>query len=74
MEVIMYIEFWTLEMKCTQYGICEEVAFKNARATIFLEVGQGKSRKSQFLRGQLNVRLEPVSSVMAASWFCGKSS
>ena len=51
MEVNMYIGFWTLEMKCTQYGDFEEVAFKNARAMIFLVVGWGGSRKSMFLRG-----------------------
>ena len=52
MEVNIYIDFWTLEMKCTQYKICEEVSFKNAM--VFLEVGRGKqkfssrSKKSQF--------------------------
>ena len=35
MEVSIYIGFWTLEMKGTQYGIHEEVAFKNARAMVF---------------------------------------
>ena len=29
------IGFWTLKVKCTWYGICEEVAFKNARAKTF---------------------------------------
>ena len=54
-----YIGFWTLEMKCTQYGNCGEVAFKNARAMIFLKVGWGGqkfsdgSKKSRFLLGQL---------------------
>ena len=45
-------------MKCTQYGICGEVAFKNARATAFFWVvgrgGQrvlGGSRKSRSLFG-----------------------
>jgi hypothetical protein len=31
----IYIEFETLKVKCTQYGICSQAAFKNARA-IFL--------------------------------------
>jgi hypothetical protein len=35
----VYIGFWTLEMKYMEYGICGEVAFKNARTTVFLEVG-----------------------------------
>ena len=46
MKVNIYIGFWTLEMKCTQYGICGEVAFKNARAMIFLKVGRGGQRFS----------------------------
>ena len=40
MKVNVYIGFWTGEMKCTQYGICGEVAFKNARAMVFLEAGE----------------------------------
>ena len=28
MEVHIYIGFETLEVKCTQYGICSQVAFK----------------------------------------------
>ena len=39
MEVNIYTKFWTLEMKCTQYGICGEVVFKNARTMVFLKVG-----------------------------------
>ena len=56
-QLNIYIGFWTLEMKCTQYGICGEVAFKNARALVFLEVRQGGqkisggSKKSRFLCG-----------------------
>ena len=46
MEIHIYIGFWTLEMKCTQYGICGEVAFKNARAMVFLEVGRGEQKFS----------------------------
>jgi hypothetical protein len=33
-------------MKCAQYGIYEEVTFKNARAMIFLKVGQGGQKFS----------------------------
>jgi hypothetical protein len=51
MKVKIYIGFSTLKMKCNQYGGCEEVTFKNARTTIFLEVGQGGSRKSLLLCG-----------------------
>jgi hypothetical protein len=56
-EVNIYIGFWTLEMKCTQSGICEELAFKNARAMVFLEVAWfghkflGGFKKSWFLCG-----------------------
>jgi hypothetical protein len=32
MEVSIYIEFWTLEMKCTQYGLYGQATFKNASA------------------------------------------
>ena len=28
---------WTLKVKCTQYGFCEQVALKNARASFFFE-------------------------------------
>jgi hypothetical protein len=31
MEVTIYIGFWTLKMKCTQYGSCGQVACKTAR-------------------------------------------
>ena len=30
-----YIEFWTFKVKCTQYGICEQAVFQNARAICF---------------------------------------
>ena len=47
MEVNIYMEFWTLEMKCTQYGICEEMAFKNARRVVFSRSGgAGRSFRS----------------------------
>ena len=32
----IYIGFETLKMKCTQYGICSQAAFKNARANFFV--------------------------------------
>ena len=31
--------FETLKVKCTQYGICSQAAFKNARAMLFLKLG-----------------------------------
>ena len=39
MEVKIHIGFGTLKMKCTQYGICGQVAFKNARAMVFSKSG-----------------------------------
>ena len=45
MEVNIYIGFWTFKMKCTQYGICGQVAFKNARASVIFfqsQTGQAK--------------------------------
>ena len=59
MEVNIHIGFWTLEMKCTQYGICGEVAFKNARAMVFWKSGgagtsfQSGLENSGFFVGQL---------------------
>ena len=44
MEVIIYFGFWTFEMKCTQYGICGEVAFKNARTMGFFESRAGRAK------------------------------
>ena len=38
MEVSIYIGFWTLKMKYIQYGLYGKVAFKNARANLFLEL------------------------------------
>jgi hypothetical protein len=35
----VYIGFGILKMKCTQYGICGLVAFKNARAMVFSKAG-----------------------------------
>jgi len=34
-EVYIYIGFETLKVKCAQYGICSQTAFKNARAMFF---------------------------------------
>jgi len=31
----IYIGFETLKVKCTQYGICSQATFKNARAIFF---------------------------------------
>ena len=31
----IYIGYWTLKMKCTQYGLYEQETFKNARAIFF---------------------------------------
>jgi hypothetical protein len=34
MEVNIYIRFWTLKMKYTQYGLYGKAAFKNARVRL----------------------------------------
>jgi hypothetical protein len=58
-EVNTCIGFWILKTECTQYEICGEVAFKNARTMVFWEVGRGMhnfsggSRKPGFFVGQL---------------------
>ena len=39
MAVHIYIGFWTLKVKCTQYEICSQAAFKNARAIFFSKFG-----------------------------------
>jgi hypothetical protein len=39
MKVNIYIGFWTLKMKCTQYGLYEQAAIKNSRASLFFEIG-----------------------------------
>jgi hypothetical protein len=41
--VYIYIGFETLKVKCTQYGICSQAAFKNARAMFFLKLGRAGS-------------------------------
>jgi len=43
--VNIYIGFWTLKIKCTQYGSYEQAAFKNAR------LGQGQGRPGLGGRG-----------------------
>ena len=56
MEVIIYIGLWALEVKCTQYGIYEEVVFKNASAMIFLKSGRTGSNfrlDSEILKNKL---------------------
>ena len=35
-----YIWFGTLKVKRTQYGICEEAVFKNAKAMVFPKSGE----------------------------------
>jgi hypothetical protein len=56
----MYIGYETLKVKCTQYGICSQAAFKNARANFFV-FGRGghlfpggfeKSGRGQKFRGE----------------------
>jgi hypothetical protein len=42
MKVNIYIGFWTLKMKCTQYGLYGQAAFKNARAVLFFEGWSGQ--------------------------------
>jgi hypothetical protein len=72
MKVNIYMGFWTLEMKYTQYGICGEVAFKNASVMVFLEVkrdGQrflGGSKKSRLLCGEL-----PLTYYSSPEWLIG---
>ena len=39
----IYIGFETLKVKCTQYGICSQAAFKNERAIFFLKLGEAGS-------------------------------
>jgi hypothetical protein len=48
-----------LKVKCTQYGICSQVAFKNARAIFFsggtgicFRAGLKKSERGQKFRGE----------------------
>ena len=52
MEVNIYSRFWTLKMKCTQYGICGWVAFQECKDHGFFEIGWGGY---QFLVGSWNV-------------------
>ena len=76
MEVIIYIGLWALEVKCTQYGIYEEVVFKNASAMIFLKSGRTGSNfrlDSEILRKTL--RPCPTGSdTPESSWGCLTSS
>ena len=37
-EVYIYIGFWTLKVKCTQYGIFGQTALKTAKGNVFFEV------------------------------------
>ena len=42
MKVNLEIGFSILKMKCTQYGLYGQAAFKNARANLFLKVGRSR--------------------------------
>lgn len=50
----MYIVFWTFVVKCTEYGNCEQAAFKNAKGNCFLflfgEIKQGMQRLSVMIK------------------------
>ena len=39
----IYIGFWALRVKCTQYGICSQAASKDARAMFFSKLGGASS-------------------------------
>ena len=57
--------YWILdlEVKCTQYGICSQAAFKNARAIFFFQVGWGMHHVSvgykNFSKGLSNPDMIP---------------
>ena len=51
-EVNMHIKFWAFKVKCTQYGICGQTTFKNARANILLELG--KACNNYMLHSNIN--------------------
>ena len=53
MKVNIYIGFWALKVKCTQYGICSQAAFKNARTMFFSKLG---GVGSSFQSGSKNSR------------------
>jgi hypothetical protein len=48
-EVNIQIGFWTLKVKCTQYGFCGQAAFKNARGFFFIEVERGRQQFSGWI-------------------------
>ena len=48
MEVKIYIGFWTLKPKCTQYGLYEQATFKNAK----VRAGHGWGRPRSGYIGQ----------------------
>jgi hypothetical protein len=56
MEVNIYIGFWTLEMKCAQYGLYGQAAFKNAQGNCFVFLLFMKSNEAgnNFLSGSKN--------------------
>ena len=41
MEVNIYIGFWTLKLKCTQYGICGQNAKRKGNG--FFEIGRANN-------------------------------
>ena len=45
-----YIGFWTLKVKCTQYGFFEQATFKNARE-IFFEVERDQKFSTKISAG-----------------------
>jgi hypothetical protein len=42
-NIYIYIIFWTLKVKCTQYKICGQMTSKNARAMVFSKLGGGRT-------------------------------
>ena len=53
----IYIGFETLKVKCTQYGICSQTAFKNARAMFFLKLGgAGRCFRSGLKKSQAGAK------------------
>ena len=54
----MYIEFWAFKVKCSQYGICGQVAFKNTRVIIiYFEIRQGGQQLSIKIQKKLKLKI-----------------
>ena len=49
----IYIELWDFKVKCTQYAICAQATFKNARA-MFFEIGQDMQHVLVGIKKNLN--------------------